>query len=70
MKVCKEYEQWRGSSEIAAFKKYEKLDQWLRASSLIEVVDKCYVEASKDIMFSIFCQSMAKHLGVDALDES
>jgi hypothetical protein len=33
------------------------------------VVDKCYVEASKDIMFSIFCQSMAKHFGMDALDK-
>jgi hypothetical protein len=45
-------------------------DQRLRASSLIEVVDKCYMEESKDIMFSVFCQSMAKCLGVDVLDKS
>jgi hypothetical protein len=45
-------------------------DPRLRASSLIEVVDKCYMEASKDIMFSVFCQSMAKRLGVDALDKN
>jgi hypothetical protein len=45
-------------------------DQQLRASSLIEVVDKCYMEASKDVMFSVFCQSVAKCLGVDVLDKS
>jgi hypothetical protein len=52
-------------------KKHRKSkDQRLRASSLIEVVDKCYMEASKDIMFSVFCQSRAKCLSVEVLDKS
>jgi hypothetical protein len=46
------------------------MDQRLKASSLIEVVDKCYMGASKDIMFSVFCQSVTKRCGVDALDKS
>jgi hypothetical protein len=45
-------------------------DQRLRASSLIEVVDKCYMEASTDIMFSVFYQSVAKRLGVEVFDKS
>jgi hypothetical protein len=45
-------------------------DQQMRASSLIEVVDKCFMEARKDLMFTVFCQSVAKRLGVDALDKS
>jgi hypothetical protein len=45
-------------------------DQQLRASSIIEVVGKCYMEVTKDIMFSVFWQSVAKHLGVDVLDKS
>ncbi len=45
-------------------------DQQLRAFSLIEAVDKYYMETSKDIMFSVFNQSMAKRLGVEVLDKS
>ena len=42
-------------------------NQRLNASSLIAIVDECYLEASTDMLFSVFCQSVAKRLGEDRL---
>ena len=42
-------------------------NQRLNASSLIAIVDKCYLEASTDMLFSVFCQSVANRLGEDRL---
>ena len=42
-------------------------NQQLNASSLIAIVDECYLEASTDMLFSVLCQSVAKRLGEDRL---
>ena len=38
-------------------------NQRLNASSLIAIVDECYLEASTDMLFSVFCQSVASWCG-------
>jgi len=42
----------------------------LKSSSLVEIVDECFAEASTDMMFSVFCQSLANCLGVKKLNKS
>jgi hypothetical protein len=42
----------------------------LKSSSLVEIVDECFAEASTDMLFSVFCQSLADCLGVKKLNKS
>ena len=36
----------------------------------VAIVEECYLEASTDMLFSVFCQSVAKRLGEDRLKKS